>query len=201
MDRKPGFLSLRTKLAFSFALLAIVSVGTMTYVYYQNTRTQLLQDIRQRLHDSVAIAALQVDAELDAQLTDPAQPTFNLSVVGQASASLLTRTSGLGFMGSQTNFYCYAATLGLPATLGLGSRVALTLTPIARFDLWSGRPARISPVPGSALGLRFELTPAVSLLTEVAAGVPLGGSPGPALPDAPRFEGGLSLRFHNARDL
>lgn len=73
MDKKPGFLSLRTKLALTFALLSILSVGTMTFLYYQNTRAQLREDIRLRLEDSVAIAALQVDAQMHAQLTDPSQ--------------------------------------------------------------------------------------------------------------------------------
>jgi GAF domain-containing protein/HAMP domain-containing protein len=67
------FLPLRTKLAISFAILAVVSVGLSTFVFYQNTRARLRQDIRERLHDAVAIGALQVDAQKHAQLTDPSQ--------------------------------------------------------------------------------------------------------------------------------
>jgi len=69
----PRFLSLRVKPVLGFGALTILLVGLITYVYYQNTRTQLRQDIRERLHDVVAIGALQIDAEKHAQLTDPSQ--------------------------------------------------------------------------------------------------------------------------------
>ena len=69
----PRFLSLQAKLAISFAVLAVVSIGLTTFFYYQNTRTQLRRDIRDRLHDAVAIAALQVDAQKHSELTDPTQ--------------------------------------------------------------------------------------------------------------------------------
>jgi len=69
----PRFLSLQAKLAISFAVLAVVSIGLTTFFYYQNTRAQLRQDIRERLHDAVAIAALQVDAQKHSELTDPTQ--------------------------------------------------------------------------------------------------------------------------------
>lgn len=79
MNRNPRFLPMRAKLALGFFLLATLAVGLTTYVYYQNTKALLLQDIRERLRDAVAISALQVDADAHAQLTDPSQegnPTY-----------------------------------------------------------------------------------------------------------------------------
>ena len=73
MDRNSRFLPLRTKLALRFALLSIISVGIITLMYYQNTRAQLRQDIRERLRDAVAIGALQIDAQAHSQLTSPDQ--------------------------------------------------------------------------------------------------------------------------------
>lgn len=73
MNRPSRFLSLRLKLALGFALLAISALGLTTFIYYQNTKAMLRQDIRERLRDAVAIGALQVDGDLHAQLTDPAQ--------------------------------------------------------------------------------------------------------------------------------
>ena len=47
MNNRP-FISLRFKLAVSFALLAILTVGAVSYFAYQNTREQLDRDIRAR---------------------------------------------------------------------------------------------------------------------------------------------------------
>ncbi len=66
-------LRLRTKLALGFAFLAILFVGVVIFTFYQNMRAQLRQDIRDRLRDAVAIAALQVDGDQHALLTDPSQ--------------------------------------------------------------------------------------------------------------------------------
>ncbi|RJP47914.1 MAG: HAMP domain-containing protein, partial [Anaerolineaceae bacterium] len=79
MNNQSRFLSLRVKLAVGFALFSLLAVGSTTYFYYQNSRAQLWQGIRARLLDSVAIAALQVDARAHSQLTDPLQeggPTY-----------------------------------------------------------------------------------------------------------------------------
>ena len=79
MNNGSRFLPLRVKLAVGFALFSLLAVGSTTYFYYQNSRAQLWQGIRARLSDSVAIAALQVDAQAHSQLTDPSQeggPTY-----------------------------------------------------------------------------------------------------------------------------
>ena len=49
MNRESRFLPLRAKLAFWFALLAMTAIGMVTLLYYQNTKAQLRQDIRERL--------------------------------------------------------------------------------------------------------------------------------------------------------
>lgn len=79
MNKSARFTPLRVKLAIAFALVSILAVGSTTYIYYRNAREQLWQGIRERLINSVAIAALQVDAEAHSQLTDPSQegnPTY-----------------------------------------------------------------------------------------------------------------------------
>lgn len=75
-DLKPNTrikLRLRTKLALGFAFLATVFVGVVIFTFYQNMRAQLRQDVRDRLRDAVAIAALQVNGDQHALLTDPSQ--------------------------------------------------------------------------------------------------------------------------------
>ena len=79
MNSSSHFLPLRAKLALGFSLLAMVAVGLTTYIYYQNTKALLLQDIRGRLRDAVSIGALQVDSVAHSQLTNPSQenqPTY-----------------------------------------------------------------------------------------------------------------------------
>lgn len=73
MNKTPRFLPLRAKLALGFALLAMLAVGLTTFIYYQNARAQLGQDIRERLRDAVSIGALQVDSVAHSQLTNPSQ--------------------------------------------------------------------------------------------------------------------------------
>ncbi len=73
MKRSPRLFPLRLKLTLFFSLLSLMAIGTLSYMYYQNTRMFLRQDIRERLRDAVAIAALQVDADLHAQLLYPEQ--------------------------------------------------------------------------------------------------------------------------------
>jgi GAF domain-containing protein/HAMP domain-containing protein len=67
------FTRLSTRLSLSFALFAILLVGIITYTNYQNTRSQLHEDIRARLRDAVAIGAQQIDGDKHALLTEPAQ--------------------------------------------------------------------------------------------------------------------------------
>jgi GAF domain-containing protein/HAMP domain-containing protein len=79
MNSKKRFLSLRTKLAIGFSLLAIIALGLTSYIYYQNIKATLFQDIRVRLRDAVSIGALQVDALAHSELTNPSQegqPTY-----------------------------------------------------------------------------------------------------------------------------
>lgn len=73
MNRPRRFLSLQAKLVLGFSLLAMATIGLTTYIYYQNTKAMLRQDIRERLRDAVSIGALQVDAAAHAELTAPEQ--------------------------------------------------------------------------------------------------------------------------------
>ena len=73
MNKGQRFLPLRVKLAIGFALISILAVGSTSFIYYQNSKTQLRQGIRDRLLDSVSIAALQVDSLSHSQLTNPSQ--------------------------------------------------------------------------------------------------------------------------------
>jgi GAF domain-containing protein len=73
MNKGSRFVPLRVKLALGFALFSMVAVGLTTFIYYQNTRTQLRQDIRERLRDAVSIGALQVDSVAHSQLNSPSQ--------------------------------------------------------------------------------------------------------------------------------
>lgn len=71
--QKRHYIRLSTRLALSFALVAIILVGIMTFTYYQNTRSQLREDIRTRLRDAVAIGAMQINGDAHALLVNPAQ--------------------------------------------------------------------------------------------------------------------------------
>lgn len=67
------YLRLQTRLGISFSIVAIIVSALVTFALYLTIKTQLRQDIRQRLHDIVNIAALQVDGDAHATLVDPAQ--------------------------------------------------------------------------------------------------------------------------------
>ncbi len=73
MNSGKRLLPLRVKLAIGFSLLAMLTVGLISYLYYQTTKSVLLEDVRGRLRDAVSIGALQVDAVAHSQLTDPSQ--------------------------------------------------------------------------------------------------------------------------------
>jgi signal transduction histidine kinase len=64
---------LQTKLGISFSIVAAITSALLTFALYLTVKTQLRQDIRQRLYDIVNIAALQVDGDAHATLVDPAQ--------------------------------------------------------------------------------------------------------------------------------
>ncbi len=64
---------LQTRLAASFAILAVLSAAVLTLVVYLTVRAQLLQDIRARVQDAVAIGALQVDGDAHASLVEREQ--------------------------------------------------------------------------------------------------------------------------------
>ncbi|MFH1613481.1 MAG: ATP-binding protein [Planctomycetota bacterium] len=72
-EDKHRYLSLQTKLGFSFSILTIVTSAMLTLVLYQTVRSRLREDVRQRLYDIVNISALQVDGDAHANLVDPAQ--------------------------------------------------------------------------------------------------------------------------------
>jgi len=71
--KKRKFTKLSTRLSLSFTFFAILIVGITTYTNYQNTRSQLRDDIRARLRDAVAIGAKQISGNDHALLTEPAQ--------------------------------------------------------------------------------------------------------------------------------
>lgn len=62
---------LGTRLSLSFAILATVSVIITGAVLYLNFRSQIREDLRQRLLNVISIAALQQDGDLHATLTKP----------------------------------------------------------------------------------------------------------------------------------
>ncbi len=64
---------LQTRLAASFAILAVLSAAVLTLVVYLTMRAQLLQDVRARVRDAVSIGALQVDGDVHATLVDRRQ--------------------------------------------------------------------------------------------------------------------------------
>jgi signal transduction histidine kinase len=64
---------LQTKLALSFSVLAIVTSALLTFVLYKTIQGQLREDIRERLRNIASIAALQVDGDAHATLTERAQ--------------------------------------------------------------------------------------------------------------------------------
>ena len=60
--------SIRTKVITAFTIVALVSLGILGTVTYTNFRTQVREDIRQRLINIISIAALQQDGDLHATL-------------------------------------------------------------------------------------------------------------------------------------
>ena len=66
---------LQTRLAFSFAGLAIVSAGIILFVLYMTFQNQLFINLQERLQNIVSIAALNLDGDAHAALINPDQET------------------------------------------------------------------------------------------------------------------------------
>jgi signal transduction histidine kinase len=71
--RSYRYARLGTKLGVSFSVLAIIISALLTFALYQTVRRQLREDIREHLRNIASIAALQVDADAHATLTEPSQ--------------------------------------------------------------------------------------------------------------------------------
>jgi GAF domain-containing protein/HAMP domain-containing protein len=97
MNSNKRFLPLRAKLAIGFSVLAMIAVGLTSYIYYQNTKALLLEDIRERLRDAVSIGALQVDAIAHSQLTNPSQEG-QLAYMGIKKTLQKIRDAGTNFV-------------------------------------------------------------------------------------------------------
>jgi GAF domain-containing protein/HAMP domain-containing protein len=69
---KPGLMSLQTKFAISFAILAIISSGIVTAAIYLKVRSRIYEDIRDHLRDAVSLGAVHVDGDAHALLIEPA---------------------------------------------------------------------------------------------------------------------------------
>jgi len=64
---------LQTRLAASFAVLAVLAAALLTLVVYLTIRAQLLQDARARVRDAVSIGSLLVDGDVHATLVADSQ--------------------------------------------------------------------------------------------------------------------------------
>ncbi len=62
---------LETRLVVGFVSLALITSAILTATFYLTVRNQIRAMTRERLHDAVSVAALQVDAALHAQLQQP----------------------------------------------------------------------------------------------------------------------------------
>ncbi len=72
-DRPPGrFVRLQTQLGIGFVVAALAAVALVVISLYLTSRAQMRQAIRERLHDAVGIAALQIDAGVHSTLTSAA---------------------------------------------------------------------------------------------------------------------------------
>ena len=69
----PRTVQLQTRLAASFAILAVMSAMVVTLVLVITVRNQLLADVQARVRDAVAIGALQIDGDMHATLVDADQ--------------------------------------------------------------------------------------------------------------------------------
>ena len=67
------FIRFQTKLALTFSALAVLIAAFLLFTLYAHFRTQLRDDLRRRLGDIVAVAALSLDGDAHATLVDPNQ--------------------------------------------------------------------------------------------------------------------------------
>jgi len=67
------YIKLQTKLSISFSVLAILTSALLTVALYMTVRGQLRENIRERLRNIASVAALQIDGDAHAALTDSAQ--------------------------------------------------------------------------------------------------------------------------------
>jgi GAF domain-containing protein/HAMP domain-containing protein len=74
MDKETRrYLKLQTRLGIYLAVSTVLVVTLSLSALYFDARTRIRQDVRQRLHDIVSIAAQQIDADAHSTLTDPDQ--------------------------------------------------------------------------------------------------------------------------------
>ena len=71
-------LSLRARLALSFSVLATVAVGISLTIYYFSFRTQVENDLKQRLMNIVTLAALQQNGDQFLKITTATDPAYDL---------------------------------------------------------------------------------------------------------------------------
>ena len=64
---------LQTKLGIAFSVLATVICAVLMFALYLNFRSKIFEDTREEVRYLASIAALQVDGDLHATLTEPAQ--------------------------------------------------------------------------------------------------------------------------------
>lgn len=70
-------MSLRTRLAVSFSVLAFLIVGIILLANYFNLQQSLRNDLRQRLSNIVTLAALQQDGDAFVKIQSPQDPAFD----------------------------------------------------------------------------------------------------------------------------
>jgi len=74
MDRETHrYLKLQTRLGIYLVVSTVLVVTLSLSALYFDARTRIRQEVRQRLHDIVSIAARQIDADVHSTLTDPDQ--------------------------------------------------------------------------------------------------------------------------------
>src|SRR4030042_853540 len=69
----------QTKLALAFSVLAVLIAALLVFALYLKFRSKLREDLQDCLRDVVAVAALHLDGDAHATLTDPNQegnPTY-----------------------------------------------------------------------------------------------------------------------------
>jgi methyl-accepting chemotaxis protein len=74
MHKGKGFfsrMSIRTKLSFSFSLVGVFTLIILASTLYVNMERQLILDIRMRLKDSAALAAMAINTDEHARLVSP----------------------------------------------------------------------------------------------------------------------------------